>query len=145
MDSTELSLDYSAQNQASFGPCACCGKMTSRVWGYVYQGGEAIAAYFVEWTPGHEHSAANFDLILGKWGHNASALDRWAASLEYRVIESGPAFSIIDAASRSIASSSLLSHALLRSELVGTPLAATVFDVCDVIYAKDARLAHLRA
>jgi hypothetical protein len=38
--------------------------MTQRVWGYVNQGDATIAAYFVEWTPGHVQNPANFDQIL---------------------------------------------------------------------------------
>jgi len=37
--------------------------MTQRVWGYVNQDDATIAAYFVEWTPGHVQNPANFDLI----------------------------------------------------------------------------------
>jgi hypothetical protein len=38
-------------------------RLTKRVWGFVYDSKAALAAYFVEWTPGHEGSSANFDLM----------------------------------------------------------------------------------
>jgi hypothetical protein len=43
-------------------------RLTKRVWGFVYDSKAALAGYFVEWTPGHEGSSANFDLIVGTWG-----------------------------------------------------------------------------
>ena len=68
----------------TFGPCGCCGNMTRRVRGYVNQGAATIAAYFVEWTPGHEAKAANFDLIVGKWGEVADSTSRKAVALDFR-------------------------------------------------------------
>jgi hypothetical protein len=59
-----LELLINPEDQRTFGPCECCGNMTQRVWGYVNQGDATIAAYFVEWTPGHVQNPANFDQIL---------------------------------------------------------------------------------
>lgn len=70
-----LALEIDDENQRSFGPCSCCGNMTSRVWGYVYRVDHAFAAYFVEWTPGHNDKEATFDLIIGKWGDGTDASD----------------------------------------------------------------------
>jgi predicted nicotinamide N-methyase len=118
--------------------------MTSRVWGYIYKLGDALAVYYVEWTPGHETNA-NLDLILGTWGDDAQVSDRQAVALEYRVIETGPAFMVIDADRRNIASNSLVSKALTRAEVIGTPLSAEIFAICDLIYLEDERIATLRA
>src|SRR5437870_12193798 len=69
-------LAINPEDDRTFGPCSCCGNMTRRVWGYVTQDDATIAAYFVEWTPGHEEKAANFDLIIGKWGEDAGRVSR---------------------------------------------------------------------
>jgi hypothetical protein len=61
-----LQLSIDPNDQRTFGPCDCCGNMTQRVWGYVYDNDAALAAYFVEWTPGHVEQSANFDLIVGR-------------------------------------------------------------------------------
>jgi hypothetical protein len=61
-------LEIDPENEKLLGPCACCGEMTSRVWGYAYRSDVAIAAYFVEWTPLHTVVDAMFDLIIGTWG-----------------------------------------------------------------------------
>ena len=71
---SEFQVLVEAENERTFGPCSCCGNMTRRVWGYVSQGDATVAAYFVEWTPGHKDRAANFDLIIGAWGPAASGL-----------------------------------------------------------------------
>jgi hypothetical protein len=61
--SHEDRLRLETSGEKTFGPCDCCGEMAKRVWRFVYDADAAIAAYFVEWTPGHEASSAAFDLI----------------------------------------------------------------------------------
>ena len=139
-----LRLEFDETNQRQFGPCECCGMMTTRVWGYVYRMEEAIAAYFVEWTPGHPDAAASFDLIIGRWGEQVGNSDRRAASLEYRQLNGGPAFMAVDAAARPVGSSPLVGHALRRDEVIGTAVAVEVFAICDLIYLDDPRIDELR-
>jgi len=117
--------------------------LTQRVWGYVNQGETTVAAYFVEWTPGHAEQAAHFDLILGKWGSESTSRDRKAVSLAFRRLQSGPAFMVINAADRPIATSSLISEALSREQVIGKPIAESVFAVCDAIFLKDDRIIEL--
>jgi len=119
--------------------------MTSRVWGYVERGDATVAAYFVEWTPGHEEKHANFDLIVGKWGEDADASERQAIALEYLQFENGLAFRVADAASRKAGASSLVSKALDRDSVIGTPIAELVYAICDLIYLEDHRIAELRS
>jgi hypothetical protein len=140
----ESKLAIEVSGESSFGTCECCGQMTSRVWGFVYEHDAATAAYCVEWTPGHEGTSATFDLIIGAWGENTGAPDRQAVSLDFRRLESGPAFMVTDARNRAVASSSLVSKALSREEVIGTATAALVFAICDVIYLEDPRLSLLR-
>jgi hypothetical protein len=140
----ELALEFDAKNCKELGPCPHCGQRTSRVWGYVYQFDAAIAAYCVEWTPLHAERDATFDLILGRWGEDAEAADRQAVSVDFRVLETGPAFMVQNAATRPIGSSSLISAALDRNDVIGTPLADVVFAVCDLVYLTDLRIAELR-
>lgn len=118
--------------------------MTSRVWGFVYDLDAATAAYFVEWTPGHESNRAAFDLILGAWGEDTDNSDRQAVSLDFRRLESGPAFMVTDARERAVASSPLISKALNRDEVVGSDIAHRIFAICDVVYLGDPRLSVLR-
>ena len=118
--------------------------MTRRVWGYVYDDEVPAAAYFVEWTPGHLHKFANFDLILGKWGENASPAHRKAVALAFQQREDGPAFMVIDAASRPVGSSEIVGEALDRERVIGKPIAQKVFAICDTIFLQDQRIAPLR-
>jgi hypothetical protein len=142
--STESKLTFETSGEKSFGPCDCCGKMTKRVWGCVYDADAALAAYFVEWTPGHESSSANFDLIVGAWGDENDNSRRRAVSLEFRRLDTGPAFMVIDSVTRPVANSPWISAALSRQEVVGTETANVAFDICDVLYLKEPRLAWLR-
>lgn len=118
--------------------------MTQRVWGFVYEADAALAAYFVEWTPGHEASSATFDFIVGAWGDGTNSVGRKAVSLEFRKLESGPAFMVIDAKTRPTANSALISEALSREDVLGTPVADEVYRICDAVYLEEPRLAWLR-
>lgn len=144
-ETAPLTLRINPEDQKSFGPCECCGEMTSRVWGYVNRLEEGVASYFVEWTPGHEDGHTNFDLIVGKWGDGQDSSSRQAISLEFRKLPTGPAFMVIDATSRPVCRSTLISKALRREDVIGTPIASDVFALCDVIFLSDSRLDHLRA
>jgi hypothetical protein len=141
---SELALEIDPENEKLLGPCACCGEMTSRVWGYAYRSDVAIAAYFVEWTPLHTVVDAMFDLIIGTWGEGTQASDRQAVSVAFRQLESGPSFMVQDASVRSVGSSSLITRALDRQDVIGTALADEAFAVCDLVYLADPRLAGLR-
>jgi hypothetical protein len=127
--------------QRDFGLCDCCNAMSRSVWGYVHHGEATEAAYFVHWTLGHvaEHGA-HFDLILGRWGDDATAADRFAVSLEFRHTEQGPAFMVIDAAGRPVSENDLVGRALSREEVIGTPVAKRAFDVIDFIWLQDHRI-----
>jgi hypothetical protein len=132
--------------QQDVGLCDCCNAMSRSVWGYVHQGAATEAAYLVHWTLGHvaEHGA-HFDLILGRWGDDATAADRFAVSLEFRPTERGPAFMVIDAKGRPVSESELVGRALSRDEVIGTPLAKRAFDVIDFIWLQDHRIQEVTA
>jgi len=140
----EMTLEYAVENEAELGPCPDCGQKTRRVWGYVYRSDIATAAYYVEWTPSHPRRDAAFDLIIGRWGESAGPSDRQAVSVAFRVLETGPAFMVQDASVRTIGSSPLGSRALNRIEVVGQPIAADAFQICDSIYLADPRINELR-
>jgi hypothetical protein len=61
------------------------------------------------------------------------------------MLESGPAFMVIDASARDIAKSELVGRAMRRTEVVGQPVAESVFALCDAILVRDGRLGDLRA
>jgi hypothetical protein len=106
-----------------------------------------IAAYFVEWTPGHSDQSANFDLILGQWGADdsgAAAASRKAVALDFRQTETGPWFRVIDANDRPVSGNSLVGEALTRKQVIDEPISQTVFAICDVVFLEDPRIAPLR-
>jgi hypothetical protein len=142
--SVTFQLTINPDDERTFGPCNCCGNMTRRVWGYVNEGDATIAAYFVEWTPGHVEQAATFDLILGKWGPETSSTDRQGAALAFRQLETGPTFMVLDAADRPIGASALVGAALSREQIIGKPIAETVFAICDTVFLQDQRISPLR-
>lgn len=131
--------------QKEYGPCECCGNISRRVWGDIEAKRETAAVYFVNWTRKRPDHGANFDLILGKWGKGTSAEDRYAVSLEFRILQGQPQFMVIDAQDRPAGQSELVGAALSREQVIDTPLAQKVFDMVDEICAQDPRIAELYA
>jgi hypothetical protein len=139
-------LQIEPLDSADTGRCACCGQVTRKVWGFVRRDGDAHAAYFICWTVGHVFDrGADIGLILGRWGDGTSAAERYAVSLEYRILDNGPALMVVDAGNSAIAESPLVGRHLKRDDIIGGPLATEVFAVCDAVLVQDARLAALRA
>lgn len=137
-----LELEIQEGSQTTPVQCACCGKWSQCINGFVYEDGIAIAAYFVHWTKNNLDHDPNFDLIIGSWGDGASANDRYGVSLVYRI---GQGFMVIDAETRPYAKDqTLFSHVLKRSEVIGSNIASISFQVVDAILLKDGRLCELR-
>jgi hypothetical protein len=126
----------------SDGHCACCGNASRTVWGRVYNGDLATAAYWVHWTPAHLiDRGANLDLVMGRWGKDATINDRFAVSLVHRATPNGPpTVMVIDAGERSKAYVRVAATALNRDQVINTPVAANVFSIVDAIYEQDDRL-----
>lgn len=137
-------LEIHDGDERTFGPCDCCGNLTRRVWGYVNEREAAIAAYFVEWTPGHPEQAANFDLIVGRWGDDAVPTERSAVAVAFRLHDLRPQFMVVNAADRPVSASPLVGHVLSREEVIGSELATEVFEICDLILLRDPRISILR-
>ena len=124
--------------------CDCCGRQSRTVSGFVYREDDAAAAYFVQWTlDGVDSHGANFDLIIGKWGEDATRSARQAIALEFRRTPDGPAFMVVDAFTRPVGQSDLVGHALSREEVVGTPLAQVAFEIIDAVWLYDSRIKEI--
>jgi hypothetical protein len=124
--------------------CECCGQLSRTVSRFAYLGDEAAAAYFVQWTVGGvDTHGANFDLIIGKWGEGATARDRSSVALEFRRTDRGPSFIVIDASARPAGRSDLVSRALAREEVVGTPIAKSAFKLVDAVWLHDGRIGEI--
>jgi hypothetical protein len=137
-----LSVEPTGMND--FGPCECCGDNSRCVWGFIHTSQETLAAYFVHWTQNRVHDhGANFDLIIGKWGEQATAQDRCLVSLAYRLLGGVPQFMVIDGHDRPSAKSELVGSVLRRAEVVGQPIAQLAFAAVDALLAQDNRLSEL--
>ena len=99
----------------------------------------------MHWTVGHVfENGAYFAIILRGRDNEANATERYAVSLEYRVRDNGPEFMVVDAVPDRVAKiGALADHCLKRNDVIGGPLAKTVFDICDVVLTQDKRLAAL--
>jgi hypothetical protein len=83
-----------------------------------------------------------FEFIIGQWTDESTTEDRQLVALAYRVTAKGAGFMVIDAKKRD--DDELVSKALKRDDVIGTPLADEVFALADAVYLNDPRLAALR-
>jgi len=65
-------------------------------------------------------------------------------SIEFRTTEDGPGFMVTDAGERQTWKKFPEAVLLSRTEVVGTPLATTAFEILDAIWLQDDRLRELR-
>jgi len=125
-------------------PCQCCGNISRTVWGFLHENQATIAAYYVQWTLGRLDHDPNFDFIIGQWGEQSTPNDRSVVAAACRFFPTGPQFMIIDAASRPISKrGSLAARSLQRDQVIGTPLAKTIFTLIDSLWLGDTRIAEL--
>jgi hypothetical protein len=121
------------------GTCPDCGNETVNVWGYAYRDEQAHAVYFVRWTRGHPERGAQLAISIGAWGDDATPDDRSCVGVECHLHDGAPAFKVVDAAQMPWSSKPLLGRMLLRTDVIGTPLAQQLFAVLDAIAADEAR------
>jgi hypothetical protein len=138
-------LSIAPTGASDSGDCECCGRPSRCVSGYAYKRTDRVAAYFVQWTPGHApEQGANIDLILGEWGDAGDAERRLAVALTYRLLPTGPTVSVIDAAGRAFAQDkSFVGRLTSRDDVVGTEVAEVAFAIASAVLAQDQRVAEL--
>ena len=139
---TTGAIEIEPASMKSSGRCACCGKSRRTVWGFVYRDGGPRACYFVEWTLGRRGCSARFDVVVGEWFDGTTEADREAVSLEYRLLDTGPSFSVVDADGRPAAE---VGRAMKGAEIAGTPLAAEVVSIAGAVLRVDDRVRELAA
>ena len=115
-----------------------------KICGITREDDALLATYYVQWTVGavKQHGAC-FDFVLGDFAEGSTADTRSLAAIAFRIGATGPQFMVTDAAARPLASSGLASKTLGRKDVIGTPIATTVFDMVDVIWVDDPRVSEL--
>jgi hypothetical protein len=136
------SLEIEPASMRNSGRCACCGKSRRTVWGYVYRDGGPRACYFVEWTLGRRDCSARFDVVVGSWFDGTTEDDRETVSLEYRLLDTGPSFSLVDAEGRPAAE---VGRAKKSAEVAGSPLEEEVVTIAGAVLEVDERVRELMA
>jgi hypothetical protein len=83
-------------------------------------------------------------LIRGKWGEGTDPVSRKAVALDFRQLETGPAFRVINAKDRPVGTNSLVGEALSREQIIGKPIAQMIFGISDTVFLEDHRISTLR-
>lgn len=127
------------------GVCDCCGNVSRKITGFVHENDATISGYSLHWTVGcFPDHPANIDLVMGHWGEAASSEQRFLVSLLLTLRDCRPDVLVIDAGDRPIARQhELVSRALRRDQVIGTPLATEVFALIDAIFLDDPRVTEV--
>ena len=133
-------IQITAVDEATEGPCACCGTTNRTVWGDARVDGVQRATYYVQWKPERPVEDAVFFIILGPWDRDVPA-ERVGVALKCRMTKRGPGFMVMDAAGSSwgAAGKKAATHHH-RDQVVGTPLAAEAFAIVDQVMYQDNRV-----
>ena len=139
----DLRIEPSGESEPTY--CECCGKESRSVWGYIYQGSDALAAYFVHWTRGTATHSPNFDFLVGTWGEDSGKDKRLIAWVFHPTHESGGSFMAIDAANRPGAKSPLCGHALSREQVIrDSDLMDLSVRMIDAVWLGDSRIEEIK-
>jgi hypothetical protein len=126
----------------SHGPCPHCGGEEQTVWGNVYAPSQQRAVYYVRWTAGRRRENITFLVSVGSWTSDNPS-DRRSVGLACRLRRGWPGFMVIDAARTPWGlngDTTVLGRMLPRDEVIGTQLAAEVFQVVDAVIVQDPRV-----
>jgi hypothetical protein len=140
-----INYDVEPDSDLTSGVCECCGNASRQITGFVHVGEATRAGYSFHWTTHRfpEHPA-NIDLVIGRWGEDAPADQRFVVSMLLTLRDGRPDVLVIDAPDRPIANKTeLASRALNRDQVIGTPVAGEVFGLIDAIFLKDPRVPEL--
>ena len=138
--SPKQEIQITVVDEATAGPCACCGSMNRTVSGEARVDGLQRATYYVQWKIERALEDAVFFIILGPWDRDVPA-ERVAVALKCRMTKRGPGFMVINAANSSWgAAGKRAGTHLQRDQVVGTPLAADVFAIADEVMYQDSRV-----
>ena len=134
-------LRIAPEGSTDLGPCADCGQMNRRVYGFVYLDENAYAVYYVHWTLNRITThGARFDVLFGEWGEDATPDDRYHVALDYGMSGNEPGFRIVDADTSSSTLRKLAATACRREDILGSTIAKRAFEVIDAIWLQDDRL-----
>jgi len=116
--------------------CECCGGTTTTLTRYVYKDGDAFAVYFARFPSNHADQSIAVLVSIGGWGTGDPA-KRVSTALEMRVLESGPAVMVIDAATSPWEEDPVLGRMLDRSTALAHPAIRDVFAIIDCMVVED--------
>jgi hypothetical protein len=133
-------LRIEAGKELITGHCDCCGHETRVFRGFVYRGEEAYAVYMSAYTTDHPDHGVSMAVSLGGWG--GSTEQKECVALEWRVNDSGPGCTVVDAGTSRWAQEHSLGVMLSRPDVINSARAREAFDVSDIIHQKDQRLSQ---
>jgi hypothetical protein len=135
-DTPTLTLELG--NDVEEARCACCGRITRRITGFVYANGDARAAYISCWTDRHRDLGAEMVISIGEWDGEPPE-QRVAIALEWHVIPSGPGYVVLEGPQSKWQGRTVLGRLLARDEALNSEVAEEVFRITNLIYEQDPR------
>ena len=137
----DLTLEQAGDK--TFGKCDCCGSRSRKVWGYVnsLSFGGAHAVYYARWADGNREHGLSMLVSIHGWGEGADETRRRLVSVYCRLADTGPQFMALDEPDSEWGGDlTRFGKVVNRDNLLSSPLRREVFDVVDLVFAKDRRV-----
>jgi hypothetical protein len=116
--------------------CDCCGGTTTTLSRWVSKDDSAFALYLARFSDNHPDRSIVLLVSIEGWGTD-DASGRFSVALEMRVLESGPAVMVVDAATSPWADESFLGQMLDRPTALAHAAIKDVFAITDRMVLDD--------
>lgn len=136
--SSELTLEIGPQEPGTV--CACCGKLSTTVHGFVYRSGDAFAVYYAAWSQQHPERGVMMAIATGEWEENSGPEDRTSIGLEVRPTATEIQFTIVGPGQSPWGETSLFGKMLTIDRAKASPALKSTLEVAELIVRHDPRV-----
>jgi hypothetical protein len=120
--------------------CECCGGVTTSLTRFVFDDGDAYAAYYACFGPKHPDRIVQALVSIGEWGEGSEPWDRVAFPLEIRVTQAEFQIGLVDRENSPWKDVQVMGRVLDREEALAHERIQEVFHITDHMVVDDSVL-----
>ena len=132
-----LTIECEAPNNRT---CECCGGVTTSLTRFVFDDGDAYAAYYARFASRHPDRTVQALVSIGEWGEGSEPWDRVAFPLEIRVAGNEFLVGLVDRENSPWKDVQIMGRVLDREEALAHERVQEVFHITDHMVVDDAIL-----
>jgi hypothetical protein len=117
--------------------CDCCGGVTTNLTRFVYQDGDAYAAYCAKFSNNHTDGIVSILVGFGEWGEGTAPENRVVCAAQIRIVQRQFQVMVVDADQSIWSTVTVMGQLLTRAEALSHPLLSELFALTDRIVHDD--------